>query len=67
MSDEVAALQQEMTVTAQVRRDGQESEIPAEQLVPGDVVSIVEGDIVPADGRLIRAATLEIDESELTA
>ena len=53
-------------MTARVRRDGQEAEIPAEQLVPGDVVSIEAGDVVPADGRLLRAATLEVAESELT-
>ena len=47
-------------------RDGQLQEIPAEQLVPGDIVSIEAGDIVPADGRLLRAATLEIAESALT-
>jgi P-type Ca2+ transporter type 2C len=62
----VAALQNMMIVTARVRRDGQQAEIPAEQLVPGDVVSIEAGDIVPADGRLLRAAMLEIAESELT-
>ena len=53
-------------ITARVRRDGQLAEIPAEQLVPGDIVSIEAGDIVPADGRLLRAATLEVDESALT-
>src|SRR5918912_1824484 len=42
------------------------TELPAEQLVPGDVVSIEAGDVVPADGRLPRAATLEVAESELT-
>jgi Ca2+-transporting ATPase len=62
----VAALQKKMIVTARVRRGGQEAEIPAEQLVPGDVVSIAEGDIVPADGRLLHAAMLEVAESELT-
>ena len=62
----VAALQKMMIVTARVRRDGQQAEIPAGQLVPGDVVSIEAGDIVPADGRLLRAAMLEVAESELT-
>ncbi|MBO0729124.1 MAG: HAD-IC family P-type ATPase, partial [Acidimicrobiaceae bacterium] len=62
----VAALQEMMIVTARVRRDGQQLEIPAEQLVPGDVVLIAAGDIVPADGRLLQAATLEVAESELT-
>ena len=62
----VAALQKMMIVTARVRRDGQQAEIPAGQLVPGDVVSIAAGDIVPADGRVLQAAMLEVAESELT-
>ena len=41
-------------------------QIPAEQLVPGDVVAIEAGDVVPADGRLLRVATLEAAESALT-
>ena len=62
----VAALQKMMIVRARVTRDGELEQIPAEQLVPGDVVSIEAGDIVPADGRLLRAATLEVAESALT-
>jgi P-type Ca2+ transporter type 2C len=62
----VAALQKMMIVTARVRRDGRTVEIPAEELVPGDIVALEAGDIVPADGRLLRAATLEIAESALT-
>jgi Ca2+-transporting ATPase len=62
----VAALERKMVVWARVRRDGQAAEIPAEQLVPGDIVAIEAGDIVPADGRLLRAALLEVAESELT-
>ncbi len=62
----VAALQKMMIIKAKAMRDGQLQEIPAEQLVPGDIVSIEAGDIIPADGRLLRAATLEIAESALT-
>ena len=62
----VAALQKMMIVTARVRRDGALAQLPAEQLVPGDVVAIEAGDIVPADGRLLSAATLEVAESALT-
>lgn len=60
------ALQRMMIVKARVRRDGQLTEVPAEQLVPGDVVAIEAGDVVPADGRLLAAATLEVAESALT-
>jgi Ca2+-transporting ATPase len=62
----VAALQKMMIVKARVRRDGRLTQIPAAGLVPGDVVSIEAGDIVPADGRLLKAAALEIAESALT-
>jgi P-type Ca2+ transporter type 2C len=62
----VAALQKMTVITARVRRDGQLAEIPAEQLVPGDIVAVEAGDVVPADGRLLMAATLEVDESALT-
>ena len=62
----VSALQKMMIIRARVTRDGQLQEIPAEQLVPGDVVLIEAGDIIPADGRLLLAATLEVAESALT-
>ena len=62
----VAALQKMMVVSAKVRRDGSLVQLPMEQLVPGDIVNIEAGDLVPADGRLLTAATLEIDESALT-
>src|SRR6185437_10438773 len=60
------ALKSMMKATARVRRDGSESVIPAEQVVPGDVVLITAGDEVPADGRIITASALQIDESALT-
>jgi Ca2+-transporting ATPase len=62
----VAALSKMMIVKAKVRRAATLREVPAEQLVPGDIVSIEAGDVVPADGRIISAATLEVDESALT-
>jgi len=65
-AEAVAALQKMMIVKAKVRRDGQLAELPAEKLVVGDVVSIEAGDLVPADGRLLEAATLEVGESALT-
>jgi Ca2+-transporting ATPase len=60
------ALKSMMKATARVRRDGKEAEIPADQLVVGDVVLLAAGDQVPADGRLISASALQIDESALT-
>jgi P-type Ca2+ transporter type 2C len=60
------ALKSMMKATARVRRDGSESQIPAEQVVVGDVVLIAAGDEVPADGRVIAASALQIDESALT-
>jgi Ca2+-transporting ATPase len=62
----VAALQKMMIIKAKVRRDGRLEQLPAEQLVPGDIVSVEAGDIIPADGRLLQAATLEVAESALT-
>ena len=62
----VAALSKMMVLTVRVRRDGQLREVPAGDLVPGDVVLLEAGDVVPADGRLIEEANLEVDESALT-
>jgi Ca2+-transporting ATPase len=62
----VAALQKMMVVQAKVRRDGELTQIAIDQIVPGDVINVEAGDLVPADGRIIRSATLEIDESALT-
>jgi P-type Ca2+ transporter type 2C len=62
----VAALAKMMIVKARVRRDGGLELLSAEQLVPGDVVAIEAGDVVPADGRLLAAATLEVAEAALT-
>ena len=52
--------------TARVRRDGVEASIPAEQVVIGDLVLLAAGDDVAADGRIIQASSLDIDESALT-
>ena len=60
------ALKSMLKATARVRRDGIESEIAAEDLVVGDVVLLAAGDQVPADGRIIAASSLQIDESALT-
>jgi Ca2+-transporting ATPase len=60
------ALKSMLKATARVRRDGSEAQIPADQVVVGDVVLIAAGDEVPADGRIIAASALQIDESALT-
>ncbi|ELY61004.1 cation-translocating P-type ATPase [Natronococcus jeotgali] len=52
--------------TAAVRRDGEIREIDAIAVVPGDVVVLRGGDVVPADGRLLEATDLEVDEAALT-
>lgn len=51
---------------ARIRRHGQILQVPAFELVPGDVVLIEAGNVVPADLRLVEAAQLRIDESTLT-
>ncbi len=60
------ALQAMVKATARVRRDGSEAEIPAEEVVVGDIVLLAAGDEVPADGRIVQASSLQIDESALT-
>jgi hypothetical protein len=60
------ALQVLLKIQAKVRRTGHRQSLPAEELVPGDVVLIESGDKVPADLRLIQTNNLAIDESFLT-
>lgn len=52
--------------TATVRRDGTAVEVAAAELVPGDVIELESGDVVPADGRLLAGTDLEADEAALT-
>lgn len=54
------------TTTARVRRNGEVAEIDATELTVGDIVLLEEGDVVPADLRLISATELKCDESALT-
>lgn len=62
----IAALREMAAPTARVLRDGHELRIPARDLVPGDIVLIVTGDIVAADGRILEASNLKADEAPLT-
>ncbi|KPK43156.1 MAG: ATPase [Phycisphaerae bacterium SG8_4] len=60
------ALHRMEMVTARVRRSGQVRQVPARQLVPGDIVVLEGGDIVSADMRVVVAGKLQADESVLT-
>ncbi len=62
----VEALKRMATPYAKVIRGGRIKEIPAHEVVPGDIIVIGEGDRVPADARLISAEELLVDESPLT-
>jgi len=62
----VEALRRLSQPHARVRRNGQVSQIDAEELVPGDVIEIVAGDLIPADARIASAVELEVVESTLT-
>jgi len=60
------AIQQMLSLSAMVKRDGKQLSLPAEALVPGDIVTLQSGDKVPADLRLLRVKGLHIQESALT-
>jgi P-type Ca2+ transporter type 2C len=62
----VEALAKMQVPTARVTRDGALQQVPAPELVPGDLVNVESGDIVPADGRILQSATLETQEAALT-
>jgi len=62
----IEALRRMATPKAKVIRDGKEMEIPARHVVPGDVIVIESGDVVPADAEIKEAFDLEVDESILT-
>ena len=62
----VAALRQMSAAQAQVIRDGARQSIPANEVVPGDIILAEEGDTIPADARLIESAALQTAEAALT-
>ena len=64
--DSVAALQKMSSPEATVIRDGKPKKVKADELVPGDIVVLETGDIIPADIRLLDSRNLQIDESSLT-
>src|SRR5664280_2565205 len=62
----IELLKRKLAVTARVLRDGSWSELAAQQLVPGDIIRVRLGDVVPADVKLTSGAFLLLDESGLT-
>jgi Ca2+-transporting ATPase len=62
----VDALSNMQVPQAKVLREGSVTLVPALDVVPGDIVQLEAGDIVPADGRIVRSATLETQEAALT-
>jgi len=61
-----AKLKAMISVTATVLRDGQETEILLQQLVPGDIVKLCAGDMIPADVRLVASRELYVAQAALT-
>ena len=62
----IAALKAKLAIKCRVRRDGKWINPPARELVPGDVIRLRMGDIVPADARLLDGDELSVDQSALT-
>jgi H+-transporting ATPase len=62
----IAALKANLALKARLKRDGRWSEAPARELVPGDLIRLRLGDIVPADARLLAGDPVEVDQSALT-
>lgn len=62
----IAALKEKLALTALIKRDGKWEKIPAREVVPGDVMRIRLGDIVPADSKLLEGDPVEVDQSALT-
>ena len=62
----IAALKAKLSVKARVKRDGKWVTPPSRELVPGDVIRLRLGDIVPADARLRSGDPVEVDQSALT-
>jgi len=64
--DAIAALKAKLAIKARVKRDGKWVTPPARELVPGDVIRVRLGDIVPADARLLAGDPVQVDQSALT-
>lgn len=64
--DAVAALKAQLALNADAKRDGKFISVPARELVPGDVIRIKIGDVLPADARLLPGDPVKIDQAALT-
>ncbi len=62
----IEALKAKLAINARVKRDGKWATPPARELVPGDVIRMRLGDIVPADARLLKGDEISVDQSALT-
>jgi Mg2+-importing ATPase len=62
----VEALRRSVAVQATARRDGASRSVPIDQLVPGDIVELIAGDLVPADARLLESRDLFVNQALLT-
>jgi len=62
----IAALKAKLALKAKVKRNGRWTTIPARELVPGDLIRVRLGDIVPADAQLLPGDPIEVDQSALT-
>jgi Mg2+-importing ATPase len=59
-------LRKQVSLSAKVLRDGRPVDLPATQIVPGDIVFLAAGDLIPADARLIEGRDIHVDEAVLT-
>jgi Mg2+-importing ATPase len=59
-------LQAMVSTTASVIRDGKKLEIPLKELVPGDIITLAAGDMVPADVRMLATKDLFLNQASLT-
>ncbi len=62
----IAALKAKLAIKARVKREGKWTTAEARELVPGDIIHVRLGDIVPADARLLEGDPIEVDQSALT-
>ncbi len=62
----IAALKAQLALNSRVKRDNTWQSVPARELVPGDVIHLHIGDIIPADVRLLKCESVQVDQSSLT-